>query len=271
MFVHHGTFVSSRIAGRDELAGSDVIVVHRLLKGAGAVEARGNGFALFTAAAVDALGLDADALQLRAGAEEIEHLGRVDTFTLDLEARWQDEGTMRRLETSPTPPSLAFDIEATFSADPSVIWERDLTSPAPPPNSSWQEGPIAKNRGDELAAGAAGRRNHGAVRDRTAGKTPSTRRSSNDWQPTYDPRNRVAAWPSRACGPVAATADLDPRPPESGTRLRLRWASDHHHGDLRPDGRAGVRADGVRAHIGHDRLGTRCRATGGLRAAGPDR
>ncbi len=84
VFVHHGAFVWSRIAGRDELAGSDVIVVHRLLKGVGAAEARANGFALFTAAAVDALGLDADALQLRAGAEEIEHLGRVDTFTLGL-------------------------------------------------------------------------------------------------------------------------------------------------------------------------------------------
>ena len=68
VFVHHGAFVWSRIAGRDELAGSDVIVAHRLLKGTGAAEARANGFALFTAAAVDALGLDADALQLRAGA-----------------------------------------------------------------------------------------------------------------------------------------------------------------------------------------------------------
>ena len=99
MFVHHGAFVWSRIAGRDELAGSDVIVAHRLLKGAGAAEARANGFALFTAAAVDALGLDADALGLDARATEaIEHLGRVDTFTLDLEARWQDESTMRRLD-----------------------------------------------------------------------------------------------------------------------------------------------------------------------------
>jgi hypothetical protein len=60
VFIHHGAFVWSRIAGREELAGPDVIVVHRLLKGAGAAEARANGFALFTAAAVDALGLDPD-------------------------------------------------------------------------------------------------------------------------------------------------------------------------------------------------------------------
>src|SRR6188768_1378371 len=52
LFVHHGSYVRTRIARRDELAGSDVIVVHRLIKGATAAEARTRGFALFTAAAV---------------------------------------------------------------------------------------------------------------------------------------------------------------------------------------------------------------------------
>ena len=67
LFVHHGSFIRGRIAGRDELAGADVILVHRLLKGTTAAEARGNGFVLFTSAAVAALGLDPDALGLRAG------------------------------------------------------------------------------------------------------------------------------------------------------------------------------------------------------------
>ena len=89
VFIHHGAFVRSRIAGRDELAGLDVILVHRLLKGTRAVEARANGFASFTQAAVDALGLDPDTLGLRPGDESIEHLGQIDTFTEDLEARWQ--------------------------------------------------------------------------------------------------------------------------------------------------------------------------------------
>ena len=41
LFVHHGSFIRGRIAGRDELAGPDVILVHRLLKGTAATEARG--------------------------------------------------------------------------------------------------------------------------------------------------------------------------------------------------------------------------------------
>ncbi len=60
MFVHHGAIVWSRITGCDELAGSEVIVAHRLRKGVGTAEALANGFALLTAAAVEALGLEAD-------------------------------------------------------------------------------------------------------------------------------------------------------------------------------------------------------------------
>jgi uncharacterized protein YndB with AHSA1/START domain len=207
VFIHHGSFVWSRIAGRDELAGSDVIIVHRLLKGAGAAEARANGFALFTAAAVEALGLDSGALGLRPGEESIEHLGRVDTFTLDLEARWQAESGERRLDIADT--DLTFDIEATLAAEPSVVWAH-LTSPAL--RTRW-EGPI---RIEETSAG--GRRGVGTTSQCVTGRL-ATLEEIVDWQP-YD---RVA-WRLTVpgVGPVAATADLDPT--ESGTRLRLRWA-----------------------------------------------
>lgn len=207
VFVHHGAFVWSRIAGRDELAGSDVIIVHRLLKGAGAAEARANGFALFTAAAVDALGLDADALGLRPGKESIEHLGRVDTFTLDLEARWQIDSGERRLDIAEA--DVAFDVEATLAAEPSVVWAH-LTSPSL--RTRW-EGPI---RIEETSAG--GRRGVGTTAQCVTGRL-ATLEEIVDWQP-YD---RVAwrlAVPG--VGPVAATADLDPT--EGGTSLRLRWA-----------------------------------------------
>jgi uncharacterized protein YndB with AHSA1/START domain len=207
LFIHHGAFVWSRIAGRDELAGSDVIIVHRLLKGTGAAESRANGFALFTAAAVEALGLDPDTLGLRPGGESIEHLGDVETFTMDLEDRWQTESGERRLDI--TDADLAFDVEATLAAEPSVVWAH-LTSPAL--RTRW-EGPI---RIEETSAG--GRRGVGTTAQCVTGRL-ATLEEIVDWQP-YD---RVAwrlAVPG--VGPVAATADLDPT--EGGTRLRLRWA-----------------------------------------------
>ena len=55
-FLHHGRYVRSRIAGRDELAGPSVILVHRLLKGTTAAAARPGGFALATQDAINALG-----------------------------------------------------------------------------------------------------------------------------------------------------------------------------------------------------------------------
>ncbi len=207
VFVHHGAFVWSRIAGRDELAGSDVIIVHRLLKGTGAAEAGANGFALFTAAAVDALGLDPNALGLRPGEESIEHLGSVGTFTLGLESRWQAESGERRLDIDDD--DVAFDVEATLTAEPSVVWAH-LTSPAL--RTRW-EGPI---RIEEASAG--GRRGVGTTAQCVTGRL-ATLEEIVDWQP-YD---RVAwrlAVPG--VGPVAATADLDPT--GTGTRLRLRWA-----------------------------------------------
>jgi uncharacterized protein YndB with AHSA1/START domain len=207
LFVHHGTFVRSRIAGRDELAGSDVIVVHRLLKGTGAAQARAAGFALFTSAAVDALGLDADALGLRAGQESIEHLGDVATFTLDLEAGWQAESVERRLDIAQA--AVAFDLEATLPAEPSVVWGH-LTSPVL--RARW-EGPIVIG---EPSAG--GRRGVGTTAQCVTGRL-TTLEEIVDWQP-YDRIAWRLAVPG--VGPVAATADLDPV--QTGTRLRLRWA-----------------------------------------------
>jgi hypothetical protein len=207
MFIHHGAFVRGRIAGRDELAGSDVILVHRLLKGTGAVEARGNGFALFTAAAVVALALDADSLGLQAGQETIEHLGQVETFTLDLEALWQAESGMRRLEIPDG--DVILDIEATLAGQPSIVWAH-LT--APQLRTRW-EGPMVI---DEVSP--SGRRGVGTTAQCVTGRL-ATLEEVVDWQP-YDHVAWRLAVPG--VGPVAATAELDPT--VEGTRVRLRWA-----------------------------------------------
>ena len=79
-FVHHGDYLRSTIAGRDELSGADVIVAHRLLKGAGAASAAGRGFVLFTEPAAEALGLDASRRPSSPASESIEHLGDVATL-----------------------------------------------------------------------------------------------------------------------------------------------------------------------------------------------
>jgi uncharacterized protein DUF2652/polyketide cyclase/dehydrase/lipid transport protein len=207
LFVHHGSYVRGRIAGRDELAGSDVILVHRLLKGATAAGSRGNGYALFTAAAVGALALEPDALGLVSAEESIEHIGRVLTFTLDLESRWQSETARRRLDVGEG--HIVLEVERTMGAEPSVVWAH-LTSPALRP--LW-EGPLLIQE-----SSPNGRRGIGTIAQCVTGRL-ATLEEIVDWQP-YDHAGWRLAVP--ALGPVAASADLDVT--EGGTRLRLRWA-----------------------------------------------
>jgi hypothetical protein len=205
LFVHHGAFVRGRIAGRDELAGSDVILVHRLLKGTTAAEARGNGYALFTAAAVDALDIEPSSLGLRSGEESIEHLGHVSTFTWDLEARWQAETGLRRLTIAEA--DVVLDVRTDLAAEPSVVWAH-LTSPAL--RNRW-EGPLVI---EEPSAG--GRRGVGTTAQCVTGRL-ATLEEIVDWQPYERIAWRLAV---PGLGPVSATADLDPV--DGGTRLRLR-------------------------------------------------
>ncbi len=207
LFVHHGSYVRNRIAGRDELAGPDVILVHRLLKGSTAAAARHAGFALFTAAALGGLGLDPAELDLTAGEESIEHLGQVSTFTLDLESRWRAESDRQRLDIGDG--DLVLDVDTEIHAEPAVVWAH-LTSPSL--RTRW-EGPI---RIDETTVG--GRRGVGTLAQCVTGRL-ATLEEIVDWQP-YDHVGWRLAVPT--LGPVAATADLEAA--DGGTRLRLRWA-----------------------------------------------
>jgi hypothetical protein len=99
--VHHGEALRQRVAGREELLGSDVIVVHRLLKNE-VVERLGiNAYALLTEATTDATAIAPAALGMRPLAEAYEHIGEVSTWVHDLEARWQEEETRRRVFVTP--------------------------------------------------------------------------------------------------------------------------------------------------------------------------
>jgi hypothetical protein len=226
-FVHHGRFVTRVIAGREELAGSDVILVHRLLKVTTAAPTAPVGFALFTDAAVTALHLDGEAMGLVAGRERIEHLGDVDTWTMDLEARWQIESEARRIDTGSGQPIV--DLTATVTAGSATVWAY-LTSPTL--RTTW-EGPIAISE-----TSASGRRGIGTVATCVTGRL-ATIEEIVDWQP-YD----HAAWRLAVpgIGPVLATCDLDAL--ADRTTVRIRWS--------RPDDDADAPAD-VLARLREDR------------------
>jgi len=85
--VHAGEYVNQRVAGRVEVAGSDVIVVHRLLKNSVAKR----GYALVTDAAARATELPLDRWGYAAQREDVEDVGAIDVHVLDLAELWAAE------------------------------------------------------------------------------------------------------------------------------------------------------------------------------------
>ena len=88
--VHLGEFIRQKMSGREELAGRDVILVHRLLKNeVGKTLARAS--ALYSDACVQAMGIDPGAQGLLGHAEAIEHIGETKCWVSDLEHAWTQE------------------------------------------------------------------------------------------------------------------------------------------------------------------------------------
>lgn len=93
---HHGEFIKQRMAGRDELAGRDVILVHRLLKNAVKERLGERAYVLFSDACIRAMGIDPAAQGLTPHEETIDIIGRVSCWVRDLEGAWNEEKDRRR-------------------------------------------------------------------------------------------------------------------------------------------------------------------------------
>jgi hypothetical protein len=211
--VHYGMALRQRVAGSEELLGSDVIVVHRLLKNE-VVEQLGIGaYALFTQGAVDAMAIDPQALGMSRLAETYEHVGEVVTWVHDLERRWQEEDARQRVYVSAE--DAAFGVSIPTGAPPQVAWEF-LTVPGR--RAGWQAGVtdvlLAESTGNRRAVGATIHCMHG---------TEAVIEQILDWRP-YD------YWTNRSTintlrGPMRMLATVELEPTASGTTIHFRYAA----------------------------------------------
>ena len=174
--AHHGRVIRQRIASSAELVGSDVIVVHRLLKNH-VEEATGiSAYALYTEACIAAMGLaDPAAAGLVPHREAFEGVGEVGAWIRDLHAAWTAE--LERASVVVPAKGAARTYQATFDASPALAWDY-VTSPAHRPR--WQHGVTAVIQ----AAGQDGRRGVGTVNHCIHGKEAIIEEVL-DWQP-YD-------------------------------------------------------------------------------------
>lgn len=118
---HRGEFIKHRMAGREELAGRDVILVHRLLKNAVGERLGGRAYALYSDSCIRALGIDPVAQGLVEHDETIDIIGEVKCWVRDLEAAWERENERRRQEV--TRDQAIQVIEFDIAAPRATVWD----------------------------------------------------------------------------------------------------------------------------------------------------
>jgi len=123
-FVHHGNFMVQHIAGIQELVGSDVNLVHRLMKNHIFENTGWKAYALFTKIAMECMGLELEDVHKQ--IESYEHLGNIDTITLNLITRYDAIIATQRFYISEE--DADFSASHEFDIPPAELWQM-LTSP----------------------------------------------------------------------------------------------------------------------------------------------
>ena len=118
---HHGEFIKHKMAGREELAGRDVILIHRLLKNSVNEHLGGHAYALYSDALIQAMNIDPIAQGLVEHGESIDIIGDVKCWVRDLEEAWVRESDRDRNEV--TREKAAMVIEFEIAAPRPTVWE----------------------------------------------------------------------------------------------------------------------------------------------------
>lgn len=210
--VHHGEAVRQRMAGREELVGREVILVHRLLKNR-VVERTGMAaYALFSDRCIRAMGIEPSDLGMREHIETYESVGDVRSWVHDLGRRWQEEEERSRVFVAPGEEVYANELRT--AAPPQVVWEFVT---APGRRVTWQAGVT-----DVVVDAKGGRRGVGSRNHCMHGKDAMVEEIL-DWRP-YDyftDRSTIDTPAGRLR--FLATTELEPT--SDGTVLRLRFAA----------------------------------------------
>ena len=210
--AHLGQSRHQKMAGRDELIGSDVIVVHRLLKNH-VVERLGlSAYALLTQACVDAGGIDPAALGMSASSESYEGVGEIAAWVLDLDRCWQEEDARARVRVTAADAIMTASVPT--AAPPQLAWDF-VTEPGR--RMGWQLGTT-----EILVDSASGRRGVGTTNHCMHGKD-AVIEEILDWRP-YDYLTERTTM-GTPLGPVKFLTTLEFEPTPSGTIVHFRFAA----------------------------------------------
>ena len=207
VLAHHGAIVRHRVAGREELVGSDVIVAHRLLKNQVVDRLGTPAYAMFSEACVAAMGVDPVALGMTEYRDEYEGLGEVNGWVHDLGAAWAAELERRRVVVGDK--DAGYVLERLQAAPRDIVWSY-MTDPALRP--LWQAGVEAVDQLPTSARRGVGTTNH------CMHGTDVLIEEILDWRPTEYVTHRTTMPNGFSAVSTFVFAD-DPQ----GTRLRLSF------------------------------------------------
>ncbi|MEO7334272.1 MAG: DUF2652 domain-containing protein, partial [Gemmatimonadales bacterium] len=208
--VHHGLAIHQRVAGRQELLGSEVIVAHRLLKNV-VEETLGMGaYALITQQCIEVTDLDPAALSMRAITETYDRIGDVPAWAHDLERRWQEEEARQRVYVSAEEAVVQASVATNLP--PQIAWEF-LTTPGR--RKTWQAGLTDFTVTDTTG----GRRGPGATNHCVHGKEAIVEEIL-DWRPYDYVTDRTVLATSSGPVKVLHTTEFEPTP--TGTTIHFR-------------------------------------------------
>ena len=120
-FLHFGSFGIQRIADHDELVGSEVNLLHRLLKNHVTENSGFEAYALYTEVAIEHLNAEDLMDSMTPHHESYEHLGQVKVWLQDLHPLWES----RKHEMVIEIPAGEVDMESSMVVDvpPERLWD----------------------------------------------------------------------------------------------------------------------------------------------------
>jgi len=201
--AHHGDYIVQNISGIRELAGSDVNLVHRLLKNHVAEATGWKAYALFTAQSLDHMQLRLE--NAHAQAEAYEHLGEVQTFSLNLRERYAEMAEARRVVVAGEEADLV--VTTDFAVPPPIVWD-------------WLNDPVKRNAWGGDVHWSSGDRPHGrtgtGARNHCAHGKGSSTELVLDWRP-FDYATLESYEEGKKT--MTRTTKLEPLPDGQGTRV----------------------------------------------------
>jgi hypothetical protein len=131
--VHYGDFIMSNVGGKNKPLGSSVNIAHRLLKNHVMDTTGWTAYALFTKDCLDAIQVYPD--KLHEQPEEYEHIGKIQTFSINLDERYKNYLSERKVYLSAEDADMV--VCKDFPVAPPILWE---WSNDPKKRTLWAEG-----------------------------------------------------------------------------------------------------------------------------------